>query len=134
MQSHDGIILLRWCEWRQIVRLLREDKRAFALHIHQLRGDALDFAVFDQPLDELCPRVIFFFIVIFEIFEFDDRRFGEQQLALDGEQSRGHHQKLAGYFQLQFLHGLKILHILLGDLADRNVLDVDFRLVDQMQQ
>ncbi|MNI54550.1 hypothetical protein D3C73_1094480 [compost metagenome] len=118
----------------QILRLLRKDQAALALHIHELHGDAFDFAVFNQPLHQFSARIISVVLIIIEVLDFNHRRLRQQELALYGQQGSCHDQKLTGNVQLQFLHSLQIFHVLLGNLADRNVLDVDFRFVNQVQE
>ena len=58
----------------------------------------------------------------------------QQHARLDLGQRRGHHQILAGELELQFLHQLDVLHVLAGDLGDRDVENVDVLPADQVQQ
>jgi hypothetical protein len=50
------------------------------------------------------------------------------------EQSRRHHEKLAGNGEIELLHRLDVTQILLSNHCDRNVIDVDFVLSDQVKE
>src|SRR3989441_6384164 len=53
---------------------------------------------------------------------------------LDVDQRGRHHQELAGDYQVQRLHRADVVEVLLGDHRDRDVVNVDLVLLDQMQQ
>src|SRR5262249_21811277 len=58
----------------------------------------------------------------------------QQQLRFDVNQRRSHHQKIARDGDVQLLHQLEISQVLLGDVRDRDVVDVDFVFSDQIEQ
>src|SRR4029077_3753855 len=45
-----------------------------------------------------------------------------------------HHQVLAGEVEIELLEELQVAEILVGDRRDRDVVDVDLALLDQVQQ
>src|SRR5690606_12199150 len=62
------------------------------------------------------------------------RRLGQKLPALDQEQRGGHDEEFARHFEFHFLHRRQVLEILVGNLADPDVADVDFRPVDEVQE
>ena len=58
----------------------------------------------------------------------------QQHARLDLGQHRGHHQVLGRQFQAQVLHQVDVLHVLVGDVGDRDVEDVQVLAADQIQQ
>ena len=49
-------------------------------------------------------------------------------------QRRRHHQELAGEVEIELLHQPEIVEVLLGDERDRNVVDVDLILPNQVNE
>src|SRR4029077_20457949 len=58
----------------------------------------------------------------------------QQHLRLDVNQRRGHDEKFAGDVQIQLLHQRDRCEVLRGDERDRDVVDVDLVLPDQVQE
>ena len=58
----------------------------------------------------------------------------KQRARLDVNQRRGHHQELPGHVEVHLFHQLDVAEILLGDERDRDVVDVDLALANQMQE
>src|SRR5262249_10560380 len=58
----------------------------------------------------------------------------QQTAALQVNEVGRHHDEFAGQFDVQFFEGLKIFEVLAGDALERNVVDVDLVLFDQIQQ
>ena len=50
------------------------------------------------------------------------------------DERRRHHQELARDVEVQLLHQVDVLEILLRDRGDRDVVDVDLVLLDEVQQ
>ena len=58
----------------------------------------------------------------------------QQRPRLQVDERRGHHQEFAGDIEVQLLHELDHVEVLRGDERDRNVVDVDLVLLDEVQQ
>src|SRR5512134_3582414 len=58
----------------------------------------------------------------------------QERLRLDVDEGGGHHQELARDLEVQRLHEVKVGEVLLGDLRDRDVVDVELLVADQVQQ
>ena len=56
----------------------------------------------------------------------------KKHLAFDVQKCRRHDQKFTHDIQVCSVHRLDIFHILVGDLYDRNIVDVYFIFIDQM--
>ena len=56
----------------------------------------------------------------------------KKHLAFDVQKCRRHDQELTHDIQVFSVHRLDIFHILVGDLYDRNIVDVYFIFIDQM--
>ena len=110
-------------------RLTAEDLPPLLAALHQLAGRLLELLVFQEPPDQLGPRVFACLILLVPL------GFNRQQHpGLDVDQRGRHHQELAGDRQVQRLHRADVVEVLLGDQRDRDVVDVDLVLLDQMQQ
>ena len=59
---------------------------------------------------------------------------GQQHAALDVHQRRRHHEELAGDFEVEHLHDRQILHVLVRDPLDRDVVNVHLLLLDEVEQ
>ena len=90
-------------------------------------GDLLEFFVFQQPAGQFIARVELFFGLFIGI-----RR--QEHSGFYLHQCRGHNEKVADNIQVEHFHHADVLHVLLGDLADGNVVDVDVIFFDQIQQ
>jgi hypothetical protein len=53
---------------------------------------------------------------------------------LDVNQRGGHHEELPDDVEVQLLHQIQVIEVLLRDERDRNVVDVDLVLLDEVQQ
>ena len=75
-------------------------------------------------------RRIFFRLAVFL------RRFGTRQerSRLEVDQRRGHHQELAGDVEIELLHQLDVLEILLRDHRDGDVVDVHLAGANEVQE
>ena len=58
----------------------------------------------------------------------------QQRNAFQMNQPCGHFQKFAGDIQIFLLHGPDLLHILVQKLRDRNVVDIELILCNQVQK
>ena len=68
------------------------------------------------------------------IFVFGGLFHRKQHLRFDLKQCRSHHQKFTGDGKIQLLHRLDVAQILLSDQRDRDIVDVDLVLLDEVQQ
>ena len=85
--------------------------------------------IFEQTPDELLARV-----VLGRLFLRIGFGLGQEDARLDVQERRGHADELAGHVEVDLLHRLERLQILLGDQGDGDVEDVDLVLVDEVQQ
>ena len=58
----------------------------------------------------------------------------QQHRRLDLHQPRRHVQKLGRHIQIAVLHALDVLHILLEHLCDRDIVNIQFVFLHQMQK
>ena len=58
----------------------------------------------------------------------------QQRLGLDVDQGGSHHQEIARDLEVQRLHQVEVGQVLLGDLRDRDVVDVELLVADQVEQ
>ena len=89
----------------------------------------LELLVLEQPSHQGIARILF--------FAFDARRRfrpRQQHLRLDVNQSGCHHEELPRDIEVQLLHQLNGIEVLLGDQRNRNVVDVDLVALDEMKQ
>ena len=89
----------------------------------------LEFLVLEEPPDQRVARIV--------LLRFDAcRRLRprQQHLRLDVNQRRRHHDVLARDVQIELLEQRDRVEILRGDQRDRNVVDADLVLPDQVQQ
>ncbi len=94
--------------------------------VEELRG-ALEFFVLDQAVDQIGARVFLFFG--------PGERIGRQQhFRFDVDERRGHVDEIGRDVHVQLLELVEIFEILARDLGDRDVVDVDFLLLDQIEQ
>src|SRR5262249_47906940 len=94
--------------------------------VQQLRG-RLELLVFEQPAHQRLARILF------RIF-LRRIRTRQEHPRLDVNQRRSHHEELARHVEVQLLHQIDVGEVLLGDEGDRNVVDVDLVLLDEVQQ
>jgi hypothetical protein len=59
---------------------------------------------------------------------------GKELTAFNKHQRGGHHQKLAGHFQIKLPHHVHILDELGRDLGQVHLINVHFLLLDQIKQ
>ena len=94
--------------------------------VEQLRG-ALEFFVLDQAMHQIGARV-------FQLLGTGQRIGRQQHLRLDVDERRGHVNEIGRDVHVQLLELVEIVEILARDLGDRDVVDVDFLLLDQIEQ
>ena len=58
----------------------------------------------------------------------------QEGAALDVHEVRGHHDELRGEIDVENLEGLDVCEVLLGNPFDRDVLDIDFVLLDEVEE
>ena len=58
----------------------------------------------------------------------------QQHPGLDVDQGGGHHQPLPRNIDVQILHDLEVLQVLLRDVGNGNVPDIDLFLLDHVKQ
>ena len=102
-------------------------RAAQRLALVQQLGRRLELLVLEQPPHQRLARI---FLGIFL------RRVGarQQHPRLDVDQRRRHHQELARDVEVHLLHQIDVVEVLLGDQRDRDVVDAELVLPDQMQQ
>ena len=99
------------------------------LALVQQSGGRLELLMLEQPAHQRVARVL--------DLAFDaggGLRPRQQHLRLDVDQRRRHHEELAGDVEIELLHQRDRLEVLRGDERDRDVVDVDLVLPDQVQQ
>jgi hypothetical protein len=97
-----------------------------AVEVVDVLGGLLETLVFLQAAHQLGARVAF--------QAFFGRRAGQQHARLDLGQDGGHDQVFGGELEAQLLHHFDVVHVLPGDLGDRDVQDVQVLAADQVEQ
>ena len=82
--------------------------------------------MFQQPVDQLQARVLF------GCGRVGIRR--QQHPRLDVNEQRRRVNELGGNIHIEALHGLHVAQILLGDFGDRDVVDVNVLLANEVEQ
>ena len=101
------------------------------LVLGELAGRILELLVFDELTHKVETRI--HPLLIAHIL----RRAAvhrQQHPGLNHHQRGGHHDELARHIKVQLAHHLDILHVLLGDAADRNVVDIELIAANKVQQ
>ena len=90
-------------------------------------GRRLELLMLHQALDQRVTGILVFLAL---------GRIGarHQHPRLDVNERRRHHQELPGDVEVELLHHLEVAQVLLGDEHDGDVVDVDFVLLDEVQQ
>ncbi len=96
------------------------------LLVEELRS-ALEFFVFDEAMHEFRAR-------IFLALGAGERIGWQEHLRLDVNQRRGHVNEIGGDVHVELFELVKIIEILARDLRDGNVVNVDFLLLDEIEQ
>jgi hypothetical protein len=96
----------------------------------QQAGGRLEFLVLEQPADQRVARVF----LRFAFHAGGGFRPRQQHLRLDVDQSSRHDEEVAGDVEIELLHQRDGLEILRRDQRDRDVVDVQLVLPDEMQQ
>ena len=94
--------------------------------MEQLRG-ALEFFVLDQAVHQVGARV-------FQFLGAGQRIGRQEHLRFDVDERRGHVNEVGRDVHVELLELVEIVEILARDLGDRDVVDVDFLLLDQIEQ
>ena len=104
-------------------------RRPHLLALVQQLGGRLELLVLEQPAHQRVARI---FLLALDA----GRRFRprQQHLRLDVNERRGHHEELAGDVEVELLHQLDRVEVLLRDERDRDVVDVHLVLLDEVQQ
>ena len=112
---------------------LRRDRRIFVEHtvrpglqILQLLRHQPEFLIFQEAHHKFRSRI---FLLAFLIYFFR-----QQHPRLDIEKCRCHHQELADHIQVFLIHLPNVLHVLVRDLGDRDIIDIHFVFFDQMKK
>ncbi len=79
-------------------------------------------------MHQLIAGIALIHLVIVGIF------LGEHHPRLDGHQHAGHQDKFAGHLQIQLFHQVNVLQELLGDIRDRDVVDIELIPLDEEQE
>ena len=114
--------LRRW--ERILLRQFAEDLPGVLLKLRHALSRFLELLVGDQSLEQLLLRVLLVLL----------GGLGQQTAALDLQQKRRHGERLAGLVHVEVRRGLHRFDVLLRNFADKNVLQVDLGLADQVQQ
>src|SRR5215471_1028501 len=119
-----------------VARDMRDDfvrtlplRRPQLLLLMQQAGRGFELLMLEQASHERVARILF--------FAFDTRsrlRTRKQHPRLDVNQRRRHDEKLAGDVEIQLLHQLNRVEILLRDERDGNVMDFHRVLLDEMEE
>ena len=96
------------------------------LPVPQLQRHVLVHLVLEQLLHKLCPRILLLALLVDLL--------GKEHPALDIEQCRRHHEKLAHDIHILCLHVFDIVKILFCYHHDRYVIDIDLVFFDQIKK
>ncbi len=89
----------------------------------------LEFLVFDELANEFPARVVVFNIFLGRLFGAREKGSG-----FDVHQVGRHHNELGSEVDVEELESIDVIEVLLGDLLDRNGVDVQLVLFDQVEQ
>ena len=89
----------------------------------ELGGDLAADRVFQQLTRQLLFQLLGFLLVL-----------GQQHDRLDIDEPRRHRQEFRGDIHLILLHAVDLLHVLVEEIGDLNIVDIDLVLGDQAQQ
>ena len=92
-------------------------------------GGRLELLVLEQTPDERFARIFFGPGVFLRRI-----RARQQRARLDVNQRRRHYQELSRHVEIQVLHERDVAQVLLGDERDRDVVDVQLALANQVQE
>src|ERR1700730_10587625 len=95
----------------------------------QLKGGILELLILDQLSDQIPARILF--LCFFIRWLLVDR---QEIAALDVNEVRRHDDELSGDLKVQHPKSFEILKILAGDAFDRNIVNIDLVLLDQVEQ
>ena len=107
----------------------RKDPLLFQRARVQLRRRFLEFLVFDQLPNQVPARIVLRRIFVRRLLI--DR---QEAAALQVNQIRRHDDELARDVDVQLLEGLEIFEVLAGDPFERDFVNVDLVLLDQVKQ
>ena len=99
---------------------LIENLQGIHLHVPKLIGHIFISLIFQQLLNELRPGVLF--LALFIHFP------GKKHPAFDIQQRGRHQQKLAHHIHIPFFHLADILHVLLRDFRNGDIVNIHFIL------
>ena len=111
------------------VRFANENAFLLQLAHLQLRRGFLEFFVFDQLPDQIPARIVFLRVFLRRLL-ID----GQQAAAFQINQVRGHDHEFARDIDVQLLEGLQILQVLPRDALERDLVDIELVLLDQIEQ
>jgi hypothetical protein len=98
-------------------------------------GRLLELLVLEEALDQLGPGVDLLERGVFiRLLDRLGLGVGQELARLQVAQGRRHHQVLAGDVDVEALHGVEVLEVLLGDEGDRDVEDLELVLAHQVQE
>jgi len=84
--------------------------------------------VFEEPSHERVTGIFFGFVGLCRV------RTWQQRPTLDVNKGRGHYEELAGDVEIELLHQTQVFEVLLRDECDRDVVDVDLVLLDEVHE
>ena len=121
----------RFC-WFKFELAREAGKNIFLLRLAllQLRGGVFELFVFDELADQLPARVFLLLVAL----GLDLLVHRQQFAALDIHERRGHHEKLAGDFEVELAHQLDVLDELRGDLRQVDLVNVHLLLFHQVKE
>lgn len=99
------------------------------LPLAEFAGGFLEFLVLDELPDQVPARILLVGVLLGRLDVL-----GQHHPALDVAEIRGHHEELAGEPDVEQLEGVQIGHVLLRDPLDRDVVDVDLLLLDEVEE
>ena len=94
--------------------------------VSQLIGHIFIHFIFQKFLHQFCSRIL--------LFSFLVDLFWKKHPALDVQKCRRHNQEFAHNTKVFFFHGVQILHILIGDFYDRDVIYINFVFFDEVKE
>ena len=94
--------------------------------IFQFVGHVLVHFIFKKFLNEFFSRILFFSFII--------RFFRKKHFAFNVKQGCSHDHKFTHGTEVFFFHRVQILHILVSDLDDRDVIYVNFVFFDEVKE
>ena len=118
--------LLILCHLRRNGRLLKKDTLRIHLAVTQLVCHTFVHLVLQKLLYQFRTRILFFLVLRL--------RSRKKHAGFDVNECRRHDKEFAYHIQVLTLHLCDVFHILIRDLHNRNIIDIYFILLEQVQK